>query len=924
MIAERKNKSKVARYFGRLSIQTKLALIILAASVLVLSVGFISIIYWDVKSIRRDALNETKLAVSILSQDMVKLLLFDSPDIAADAVIKLKEFPNIENAVLYDKKNNDVFHYRKNIESIYYPPAPETMVEFEYHDDYFFAFLPVRYENTEFGHLFFRVSTESQKQKIFGYFKVVILMIPLLMVLSTFIAIKFQEIFSAPILRLARVIKKVYATHDYSHQLEFDEENEIGELYDGFNLMLEQIDFNTNKVHTVNQEIERSNQQLKALNEHLEEQKFALDQAAKVSISDAKGVITYVNDQFCHMSQYSQEELIGQTYQLIRSGYHTDKFFEDLWYTISNGNVWKGEIRNCKKDGSYYWVNTTIVPFLDKGGVPYQYLSIHFDITDRKDAEDALVEAKDLAETAVNAQTEFVSTMSQELRTPMKSLLEILNGILREGNVTDLVNDQIKRAHQSASSLLTLFNDILDYSRILAGKLEFDAVDFALRIYIDEILTGFSEEAEKKGIDLTSVFSTSIPPVMKGDPTRIREIIRTLLSVVLGYVKYGTIALNVRSTKHDGEEYILFEIKSPTLVLSSDLKKKILNAFTRVDGSISQVFSGEGMGPALSKQFIRMMGGEFGLDSDQDDGTNLWFTVRVGGAVGRAAKNMLDEGNAIPNMKILLVADDNDEIGKFKYALSHNKYSYHITKSISDALKLVTAQGVENNQFDVVIFSMNLPLNVLLEASKNIKSNPGVSQMDLVMISMGAQRGDAEKARAAGFKAFLSKPIDIDYLVAHLEIIPSARNIEELLVTKHIFMEVDESHKKRIVLSAHEESTIHEVTMMARAFGLGVDLIDDQAPFISCENVYSMALVSPAKDESEGARAVSLIRQFNNNGHPLPVIGIKGHLKKSEKELCEVMEVDDILTNHMSHEELLHIFKRWIVGFTVEHEGKSR
>ncbi len=923
MIADRKNKSKISRYFGRLSIQTKLALIILTASVLVLSVGFVSIIYWDVKSIRKDALNETKLAASILSQDMVKLLLFDSPDVATDAVIKLKEFPNIENAILFDKKKNDVFHYRKNIESIYHPRVLDDMVEFEYHDDYFYAFLPVRYQNTDFGNLFFRVSTESQKQKIFGYFKVVILMIPLLMVLSTFIAIKFQEIFSAPILRLARVIKKVYATHDYSHQLEFDEENEIGELYDGFNLMLEQIDFNTNKVHSVNLEIERSNQQLKALNEHLEEQKFALDQAAKVSISDAKGVITYVNDQFCHMSQYSQEELIGQTYKLIRSGYHSDKFFEDLWYTISNGNVWKGEIKNRKKDKSYYWVNTTIVPFLDKGGVPYQYLSIHFDITDRKEAESALMEAKELAETAVNAQTEFVSTMSQELRTPMKSLLEILNGILREGNVADLINDQIKKAHQSASSLLTLFNDILDYSRILAGKLEFDSVDFALRIYIDDILSGFSEEAEKKGIDLTSVFSTSIPPVMKGDPTRIREIIKTLVSIILGYVKYGTVALNVRTIKNGGEEYILFEIKSSTLVLSSDLKKKILNAFTRIDGSISEVFSGEGMGPALSKQFIRMMGGEFGLNSDQDDGTNFWFTVRVGGAVGRAARNMIEDGSKDSDMNILLIADDNDEIEKFKYALSHKKYSYHITKSISDGLKLITTPSSERNNFDVVIFSMNLPLNVLLEASKNIKSNPGIMQVDLVMISLGAQRGDAEKARAAGFKAFLSKPIDIDYLVEHLEIIPTARNIEELLVTKHIFMEVDEAHKKRIVLSAHEESTVNEVTMMARAFGLGVDLIDEQSPLINCENVYSLALVSPAKDESEGAHAVSLIRKFNNSGHPLPVIGIKGHLKKTDKELCEVMEVDDILTNHMSHEEMLHIFKRWIVGFAVEHKVKE-
>lgn len=922
MIAEHKNKSVITRYFGRLSIQTKLALIILSASVLVLTVGFISIIYWDVKTIRKDAYKETQLAVSILSQDMVKLLLFDSTDIAADAVIKLKAFPNIENAVLYDKKNNAVFHYRKEIESIYTPPSPESMEEFVYHDDYFFAFLPVKYQNTNFGNLFFRVSTASQKQKIFGYFKVVILMIPLLMVLSTFIAIKFQKIFSVPILRLARVIKKVYATHDYSHQLEFDEENEIGELYDGFNLMLEQIDFNTNKVHTSSQELERSNQQLKAVNEHLEEQKFALDQAAKVSISDAKGIITYVNDQFCHMSKYSQEDLLGQTYQLISSGFHTSEFFEELWYCISNGNVWKGEIKNKSKDGSYYWVNTTIVPFLDNSGTPYQYLSIHFDVTDRKIAEALLVEAKEMAETAVNAQAEFVGTMSQELRTPMKSLLEILNSILHEGNITDIVNERVSIAHRSASSLLTLFNDILDYSRILAGRLEFDSVDFALRTYIDEIISNYSEEAEKKGVELGAVFSSSIPPVMKGDPTRIREIITTLLSIVIGYVKYGTVSLNVRAHHHeDGDEFLYFEIKSSSLVLSSNLKAKILNAFTQIDGSISQVFSGEGMGPALSKQFIRMMGGEFGLESNQDDGTNFWFSMRIGGVVGRAAKNLVIDQTKVKDLNILLVSDDNDELEKFKYALSNKKYTYHITRSISEALKLINASSTEKNKFDTAIFSMNLPLNVLLEASKTIKSNLATSHMDLVLLSLGAQRGDAEKARQAGFNGFFTKPIDIDYLIDHLDIVVSMRENEDILVTKHIFMEVDESHKKRVLLFAHKSSTINEITRMAKVFGIGIDLIDIDEQLINCENVYSLALVSPSKDEAEGARAVRFIRQFSNSGHPLPLIAIRGSLKASDKEICETMGVDDILTNHLSYEELLHIFKRWIVGFKVKDEA---
>ncbi len=203
----------------------------------------------------------------------------------------------------------------------------------------------------------------------------------------------------------------------------------------------------------------------------LESQKHALDEHSIVAVTDTSGKITYVNDKFCRISKYSREELIGQDHRIINSGYHPRTFFAELWKTIAAGNVWHGEVCNRAKNGSLYWVDTTIVPFRDADGRITQYVAIRTDITDRKRAEEELINAKEAAEVANRAKSEFLANMSHEIRTPMTAILGFAENMLDASQSESEKLNCIHTIRRNGDCLLGLINDILDLSKIEAGKM---------------------------------------------------------------------------------------------------------------------------------------------------------------------------------------------------------------------------------------------------------------------------------------------------------------------------------------------------------------------------------------------------------------------------------------------------------------------
>lgn len=406
------------------------------------------------------------------------------------------------------------------------------------------------------------------------------------------------------------------------------------------------------------------NQSLK----ELADVKFALDCSSNVAITDHRGRITYVNDKFREISKYNQAELIGQTHRLVNSGYHPREFFEEMWHTISTGHVWLGEMRNKAKNGALYWVYTTIVPFLDEAGCPYQYVAIHNDITERKRAELCLVQqAKDLEQAFCElqqAQTRLVQTEK------MSSLGQLVAGVAHEiNNPVSFIYGNVKPATRYANSLVTLLKqyqahypeppeDILDELE----ELDFDFVTedllnllTSMKIGAERIrqivssLRTFSrkDEAEKKAVDIHQGLDSTLLILrhqLKAQQHRGEiEVVRRYgeLPLVNCYAgQLNQVFMNIIGNGIDALE----GVDAPQLVIATDFVDGMLSVSIADNGSgmaeevRSQIFNpffttkpigrGTGMGLSISYQIVtERHGGSLICDSTVGLGTT--FTIQV-------------------------------------------------------------------------------------------------------------------------------------------------------------------------------------------------------------------------------------------------------------------------------------------------------
>jgi|RhiMethySRZTD1v2_1073278.scaffolds.fasta_scaffold00388_51 PAS domain S-box-containing protein len=336
--------------------------------------------------------------------------------------------------------------------------------------------------------------------------------------------------------------------------------------------------------------------------------KSALDHAAIVATTDVSGRITYVNDKFVEISGYSRDELIGQDHRIINSGYHSKEFIRELWQTIANGRVWHGELRNRAKDGHYYWVDTTIVPFLDTRGKPYQYIAIRADITARKAAEERLAQQAALARVG-----QMAAVVAHEVRNPLAGIKGAVQVLMSRRNAADSELPVMRDIVARIDALSELINDLMVFARPRPPRLTV----VELHPILADAITMVRRDPSAHAVDI-SVAGDDVSITADGELVR-ATVLNLLLNAAQAMAGQGRIL--VQTGRENGTAYI--EVRDTGPGIPSELREQIFEPFFTTKAR------GGGLGLPIARRTAELHGGSLTLDCPPDGGTVVRVSLPI-------------------------------------------------------------------------------------------------------------------------------------------------------------------------------------------------------------------------------------------------------------------------------------------------------
>ena len=496
----------------------------------------------------------------------------------------------------------------------------------------------------------------------------------------------------------------------------------------------------------------------------LDNQKYALDQHAIVSISDTAGRITYANERFCAISGYALDELLGQPHSILRSNQHDREFYKHLWLSITGGNVWHGELCNRNKNGELTWFQTTIVPLTDIDGRIQQYIGIRTDITERKRIEASLVSAKAAAEEANEAKSQFLANMSHEIRTPMNGVLGMA-GLLLDGELSPEQKSFARNIAHSGEALLALINDILDLSKIEAGHMEFEALAFSIAPLVQSVTSVMQVKAYEKGLAFQVQLRQGVQDAYIGDSLRIRQIIFNLLGNAVKFTSLGEVSLLVAPTPTG----LRFEISDTGIGIPEAALDKLFSKFIQVDTSTTREFGGTGLGLVICKKLVEGMQGRIGMESKQGVGSRFWFELPLAKApikLDASSSPMTGNNGNVPEDKgqlqeadtgqILVLLVEDHPINQKLATVLLQRMGLQVDLAKDGAEAVVAA---ESRTYHLILMDVQMPVMNGIEATEKIRAGSGPNKTTpIVALTANAMQSDKDACFAAGMNDFLTKP----------------------------------------------------------------------------------------------------------------------------------------------------------------------
>ena len=640
------------------------------------------------------------------------------------------------------------------------------------------------------------------------------------------------------------------------------------------------------------------------------------------------GRLLMINPAIARSLGYQANEMVGKNLREFLTS-SAKKYFHTYLEEIKNKQTASGLLVLLTRNGQQrIWQYHNLRQ--DEGEIPY-VLGHAQDVTEYKQLERDLITAREAAINASQAKSAFLANMSHEIRTPMNGIIGMTDLLLK----TEINSEQRKMAEMvqsSANALLTIINDILDFSKIESGKLILEAIDFDLRTVVESVMEMLAEEAQKKAIELASFIHKDVPDKLRGDPTRLRQILTNLIGNAIKFTEVGEVVVSVMKENSPNPHIKLrFSVTDTGIGISEETQGNLFRAFSQADTSTTRRYGGTGLGLAISRQLVELMNGDIGVESAEGKGSSFWFRVPLEAQTGESAPPLPKKTSL--EFSRLLIVDDN---ATSRMILSHYTTFWGMRISSAEgggkALEMLREAVESEDPYDLAIVDCQMPEMDGLQLAQKIRADALTSSMRLILMTSLGRREDEVARQKAKIEAFINKPVKQSELFACLSAVVGGTQsatgqlrqdaIKKSSTTKSTASALlnNKSPKQARILVAEDNPVNRQVaTLQLQSLGYTVDTVANgrQALEVLSARDYDAVLMDCQMPEMDGYETTAEVRRREGNRRHTPIIALTANALEGDQEKCLAAGMDDYLSKPIKPEALEAILEKWADHQTV-------
>ena len=644
------------------------------------------------------------------------------------------------------------------------------------------------------------------------------------------------------------------------------------------------------------------------------------------SIVDASGdaiysestdlTITSWNASAEHLFGFSATEIIGRNAALLVPLDRRAELLQQSGLGSRTDRAERFETMRQRKDGSCFDVALTRSPIFDHSHKMIGSSVTAHDIGDRKRIEAELTAARDAALEAARAKSEFLANMSHEIRTPLNSVIG-MTGLLLDTQLSPEQRDFAQDVRESGEALLTLINEILDYSKLAAGKMAFEEIDFELTAAVEGAVDLVAEQARRKGLEMTVSIDSEAQQSLHGDPGRLRQVLLNLIGNAIKFTERGEVAVQISKLSENQKETILrFAVCDSGIGIAQENLHLLFQPFSQVDASTTRHFGGTGLGLSIARQLVERMGGTIAVSSTVGAGSTFWFTAKFVKS-GVVTKPASERFASFANVRLLIVDDNQNSLQILRSQASAWKMEVETADSADSALKLMRGAAREH-PFEVALIDVQMPEVDGIELTRMIKSDPALAATAVILVSSVGRATDS-RSRLQGLDVggWLTKPVPqsslynalVDVLVRGNEIESDARASRTADASARPpkgKLKPTAGHKIRVLLA--EDNPINQklAKFQLKKLGVEVDCVANGREAVEAvmRIPYDAVLMDCQMPEMDGYEATREIRRLEGSLRHTRIIALTAHALSGDRDTCLAAGMDAYVSKPVKPEIL--------------------